>query len=229
MTGPDPLQPLGPGIWLADGPAIHAVAGFRYPTRMAVIRLGDGTLFAWSPVSLTAPLGAAIDRLGKVRHIVAPNGLHHLFLAEWQAAFPDATLHGTAALQAKRADLAFDATLTGTPDPAWAAEIDQRLVRTRITDEVVFFHRPSGTILFTDLLQHLPAGWFKGWRALVARLDRMTGPEPAIPRKFHLALRDRAELASVMEWNVKTVVMAHGAPVTENASDVLARALRPVL
>ena len=37
-----------------------------------------------------------------------------------------------------------------------------------ITTEVVFFHARSGTVLFTDLVQQLPAHWFSGWRALVA-------------------------------------------------------------
>ncbi len=45
------LQPFGEEIWLADG-SIAMVAGFRYPTRMAVIRLADGGLFVWSPIQL---------------------------------------------------------------------------------------------------------------------------------------------------------------------------------
>ncbi len=38
-----PLQPFGPGVWLADGPRTEVI-GFRYPTRMAVIRLADGAM-----------------------------------------------------------------------------------------------------------------------------------------------------------------------------------------
>jgi hypothetical protein len=34
------LQPFGPGIWISDGPDA-VVAGFRYPTRMAVIALDE--------------------------------------------------------------------------------------------------------------------------------------------------------------------------------------------
>ena len=86
------LQRFGPSIWISDGPEA-VVAGFRYPTRMAVIRLSDGTLFIWSPVALSAPLRAAVDALGPVAHIVAPNALHHLHLGEWQAAYPAARLY----------------------------------------------------------------------------------------------------------------------------------------
>ena len=41
------LQSFGDDIWLADGP-IAGVAGFDYPTRMAIIRLSGGALFIWS-------------------------------------------------------------------------------------------------------------------------------------------------------------------------------------
>jgi hypothetical protein len=81
------LQSFGDDIWLADGPET-VVAGFRYPTRMAVIRLPGRSLFIWSPVALSDALRAAVDALGQVDHIVAPNSLHHLFLGEWQAATP---------------------------------------------------------------------------------------------------------------------------------------------
>jgi hypothetical protein len=100
----------------------------------------------------------------------------------------------------------------------------------RITTEVVFFHRPSATVLFTDLLQQFPPGWFRGWRALAARLDLMTGPEPAVPRKFRAAFVDRraarAALARVLAWPSSKVVMAHGRPVEREGQAFIARAFR---
>ena len=90
-----------------------------------------------------------------------------------------------------------------------------------IAPEVVLFHRASGTVLFTDLLQQMPRGWYRGWRALVAGLDGMTGPEPAVPRKFRLAFTDRraarAGIARVLGWPIERVLMAHGTPVTQDA------------
>ena len=69
------LKEFGHEIWIADGREV-AVAGFRYPTRMAVLRLSDGGLFIWSPTPLTDDLRAAVNSLGPVRHIIAPNSLH---------------------------------------------------------------------------------------------------------------------------------------------------------
>ncbi|WP_366930207.1 DUF4336 domain-containing protein [uncultured Sphingomonas sp.] len=65
------LQPFGRDLWIVDGPAV-SVAGFVYPTRMAVIRLSDGALLIWSPTALSDELQAAVDDLGSVRHLVAP-------------------------------------------------------------------------------------------------------------------------------------------------------------
>lgn len=224
---PPMLQPFGPEIWLADGPQAD-VAGFRYPTRMAVIRMADGGLLAWSPVALTASLRAELAALGEVRLLVAPNSLHHLHLAEWREAFPAAPLHAAPGLAAKRPDLACGAELG---DVSLAADLDQVVVRgNAITTEVVFFHRPSGTALFTDLLQRFPPGWFRGWRALVARLDLMTQPQPAVPRKFRLAFTDRRAareaIQRVLAWPTQKVVMAHGTPVERDARAYLAQAFR---
>jgi Domain of unknown function (DUF4336) len=185
------LNPFGDEVWTADGADV-VVAGFHYPTRMAVIRLSDGRLFIWSPIPLTDALRAEVDALGQVRHIIAPNSLHHLFLPEWKAAFPAAKVYAPPGLRKKRKDIAFDADLGNAPDPNWAREIDQVLMQGNlITTEVVFFHVKSGTVLFTDLIQQLPANSLSGWRALVAKLDLMTGPEPSVPRKFRVAFANR--------------------------------------
>lgn len=224
------LQPFGEEIWLADG-SIAMVAGFRYPTRMAVIRLADGGLFVWSPIQLSDDLRAAVDALGEVRHLIAPNSMHHLFVAEWLRAYPAAKLHATLGLRQKRDDLDFDSDLEDAPAPAWAGEIDQVLVRgNRITTEVVFFHRRSGTTIFTDLIQHFGPTWFTGWRAIVARLDLMTAPEPEVPRKFRVAFVDRRAarmaLDRILAWPTEKVVMAHAPPVETDGRAFIARAFR---
>jgi hypothetical protein len=81
------LRQFGPEIWMVDGPVV-SFYGFRYPTRMAVIRLSNGSLFVWSPVALPDSLRSSVDALGRVRRLVSPNALHHLFLWEWKTAYP---------------------------------------------------------------------------------------------------------------------------------------------
>lgn len=213
-----------------DGSTV-SVAGFAYPTRMAVIRLADGGLFIWSPIAFSDGMVAAMDALGEVRFVVAPNSLHNLFLKDWRDAYPNAKVHAAPGLRERRADLAFDGDLEDAPPPSWAGQIDQVQVRGNlITTEVVFFHRASGTVLFTDLIQNFPPGWFTGWRALIARLDRLIGAEAQAPRKFRVAFTDRkaarAAIARILAWPSQKVLMAHGTPVHENAQAFISRAFR---
>ena len=225
-----PLQPFGPDIWLSDG-AMVEVLGFPYPTRMAVIRLPGDDLLVWSPIALSDRFRGKIDSLGVIRHLVAPNSLHHLFLQEWREAYPQAALYAAPGLREQRRDLAIDVELTDLRAAAWSDEIDYVLVHgNRITTEAVFFHRRSRTVLFTDLLQQFPPGWFRGWRALVARLDLMTGSEPTVPRKFRAAFTDRGAareaLRQIIAWPSENVVIAHGAPVRHNGKAFIAQAFQ---
>ena len=224
------LQQFDDEIWLADGPQT-AVAGFRYPTRMAVIRLSDGALFIWSPVALSDELRAAVDALGEVRYLIAPNSLHHLFLGDWRRAYPAARLFAPPGLRQRRKDIAFDADLQDAPAPEWSQDIDQVMVRGNlITTEIIFFHRKSRTVLFTDLIQHFSPTWFTGWRAVVARLDLMAAPQPQTPRKFRNATLDRraarAALTRILAWPAEKVLMAHAAPIEADGQVFIAHTFR---
>lgn len=220
------LKSFADEVWLVDDDPL-SVLGFSYPTRMAIIRLHSGELFIWSPTRLPDALKSEVDRLGPVKYLIAPNSLHHLFLPEWHTAYPDAIVFGTEALQKKRKDVHFDATLAG-PAP-WSHEIEHVLVEGNlITTEAVFFHKASGTVLFTDLLQQFSTRDFKGWRRFVARLDRMICDSPSVPRKFRFAFWGRRKakraLTQILDWPIKAVIIAHGTPITSNAKAKLRNA-----
>lgn len=223
------LKEFGPNIWIAEGPTVTAAAGYHYPTRMAIIRLSNGDLVLWSPTALTYDLRAEVETLGAVRYLLPPNSLHHTFLGDWQRAYPDAMVYAPPGLREKRKNIRFDAYFSDGPIAAWAGQIDHAIIwGNRITTEVVFFHRQSGTAIFTDLIQQFPRGWFKGWRALVARLDLMTAAEPTVPRKFRVAFTDRhtarESLRPILAWPTQKVIIAHGPPVTDDGQAFLCRA-----
>jgi hypothetical protein len=227
------LQSFGDEIWLADGPTT-SVIGFRYPTRMVVIRLSGGALFIWSPIPLSEAIRTAVEALGEVRHLIAPNALHHLFLGEWRRAYPSAKVYAPPGLRERRKDIDFDGDLGDAPAPEWSEDIDQVLMPGNlITTEVVFFHHKSGTAIFTDLIQHFSPTWFTGWRAIVAKLDLMTATEPEVPRKFRNAFVDRraarAALRRILAWPTRKVLMAHAAPVEDDGQAFIGRAFRWLL
>ena len=226
------LCAFGPGIWTSGGPII-SFFGFRYPTRMAVVRLPNGGSFVWSPVELSTPLKREVDALGPVCCLVSPNRLHHLYLGEWKSAYPGARLIAAPGLRAKRKDLAFDGELGDAPEQAWAGEIDQIAVRGSVLTEVVFFHRQSRTAIFADLVQNFPADWFGGWRGVVARLDGICAPNPGAPREWRASFIDRrsarASLQYILSWPIERVVMAHGDLVRADGLSFVRRAFNWLL
>lgn len=221
------LCQFGPGIWTGEGPIV-SFFGFRYPTRMAVIRLARQGLFVWSPVALSPALKRDVDALGSVRCLVSPNRLHHLYLGEWKSAYPGARLYASPGLRRKRKDLAFDGDLGEAPEDAWASEIEQAPVRGSFLTEIVFFHRESRTAIFGDLVQNFPRDWFGGWRGVVARIDGICAPNPGAPREWRATFVNRraarASRDAILAWPIERVLMAHGDPVNANGSSFVRRA-----
>ncbi len=216
------LVEFGPGIWIGEGPVV-SFHGFAYPTRMAVIRLQDGSLFVWSPIALSSDLRREVDALGTVCHLVSPNLLHHLFLSEWKATYPHARIYASPGLRRRMKLLPFDGDLGETPDPAWAMDIDQVIMRgSFFLTEVVFFHRASSTAIFADLIQNFPRDWFKGWRSLLARLGGIVAPNPSAPSDLRTSFLNRkaarASLRQILAWPIERVVIAHGDPVTSGGA-----------
>lgn len=223
------LLPFAPGLWVADGAPV-SFHGFAYPTRMAVIRLTDGGLFIWSPITLDDGLKAEIAALGRPAHLVAPNKLHHLYLGEWKRAWPEALLWAPPGLARKRPELHFDGILAEGPAP-WAAEIDQVCFGGSFAlTEIVFFHRASRTALFADLIQNFPPDWFRGWKGWLARWGRIVAPNPSAPRDWQLSFLNRAAarraLARIKAWNVEGVVIAHGGMARSGGAAFIAHAFR---
>ncbi len=233
---PDRLRKFGDDLWVAEGPVVDFYS-FPYPTRMAMARLSDGGLWVWSPIRLDARLKDEIEALGKPAHLVSPNKIHHLFLGEWKAAYPGAKLWGLPAVARKCRDLEFGGELGDRQPKEWEREIDQAVFRgSLLMDEVVFFHRPSRTALFADLIENFSLeflrdtpGW-RGWRTAIARLWRITEPCGMAPLEWRLSFVRRRiarqALNKTLAWDPAGVVMAHGVCVMSNGRAFIERSFR---
>ena len=104
----EPLIAHGDGLWTA--PRAHTILGLTIGTRMSVVRLAGGGLWLHSPVALDGQTRNALDALGPVRFLVAPNRFHHTYLPQARDAYPQAKIFGAPGLADKRRDIAFDAT-----------------------------------------------------------------------------------------------------------------------
>ena len=226
------LAPVGDSIWLAEGEIVNFY-GFPYPTRSVVIRLQNGDLWIWSPIKLTQDLKDGISRLGRVAHLISPNKLHHLYLKEWKAAYPNAALWGPASTIKKRSDLSFREALTDLPPAEWRDEIDQAWFRgSPALDEIVFFHRLSSTAIIADLSENFDDTFLRAywtvWKRVIAKIWKITVGYGYAPLEWRLSWIHRAPARQALEkligWNPTRVIMAHGAWQRENGRAYLERA-----
>ncbi|HKJ76297.1 MAG TPA: DUF4336 domain-containing protein [Gammaproteobacteria bacterium] len=228
------LQRFAPEVWIAAGDTVPFLT-VPFPTRMTVVRLPDGALFVHSPERLDDTLRRELAALGEVRHLVSPNKLHHLFLAEWLAADPEASSHAAPGLPEKRPDLRFDTLLGDRPEPPWAPVMDQLVFRgSRAMEEVVFFHRPTRTLLLTDLVENFEPDSLGPLHRLVARAAGILAPDGKTPVDWRLSfLLGRATarrcLERMLEWAPERVILAHGRCIRHDGTGFLRRSFRWLL
>ena len=205
------FQPLAANLWVTE--RAQRFLSIEMGTRMAVIRLDDGSLFVHSPVALGNATRSELDELGPVRHVVAPNRYHHLYIGPYATAYPEARLYAAPGLQEKRRDVRFHEVLGDEAPAAWAGQIDQLLFRALpVINEVVFFHRASRTLVVSDLVTNVQTSSSPLTR-LFFRLDDSYGKFGA-GRLWRLLIRDRpgasAAIDRILGWGFDRVIMAHG-------------------
>lgn len=234
----DVLKPVAADLWIVDGPRIgFGVGPFEFPftTRMTVIRLRNGDLILHSPVALTPALRSAVELLGPVRFLVAPNSLHYWWLPDWKAVFPGAEVLAVRGLRerAKR-PITVDRLLVGRGSP-WPAEIDLLVVRGDVLTEAVLFHRASRTLILTDLIENFEPGRIHGWfLRLLVRLAGAADPDGKAPIDMRLSFfrrRKALRLAvhQMLAWQPERVMIAHGRWYDKDGAAELRRAFRWVL
>ena len=219
------LRALAEDVWVAEQP--QGFYGIEVGTRMTVVRLADGGLWLHSPVTPTPELRAAVDAIGPVRWLVAPNRWHHLYVGPWREAYAGAQIWGVRGLQKKRPDLKLDGVLDDTAPAAWAGQIDQ-LARqgAPVMGEVVFLHKKSRSLVVTDTAHNFgdeaPTGTrvfftlLGGWRGFRTTLaDRMVTKDRAAAR---------ASLERMLAWDFDRIIVCHGQVLESGGKDALRRA-----
>lgn len=220
------LQPIVPdSIWHAQQPI--KFGPLKITTRATFVRLSDGTLWVHSPIAPNAELVAGIGRIGPVRHVIAPNKWHHLFLLPFLAAFPEADGYIAPGLKEKRPDLVAYPELWPHDAPPWSAELESTFIEgIPLLNETVWFHRATGTLIVTDLL--FCAGPHNtGLSRFAARAlgiyDRL-----AMSRTLKLLVRDKAALARCAErllaQDVRRIILAHDQVIDTDAKAKLEQA-----
>jgi hypothetical protein len=219
------LRALADDLWVADQPL--RFAGLEVGTRMTVIRLPGGGLLLHSPVARSAELAAADERLGTPAVIVAPKRLHHLYVQEWSLAAPASRVLVAPGLDEKRPDLKVDGVLGDAAPPEWGGVLEHALVAgAPFVNEVVLFHRPSATLVTSDLLFNVG----DESPALTRFAFKLFGAygRPAVTPLERLVIRDRPayvrSLERILSWPFERVVVAHGSVVERGGRAAVASA-----
>jgi Domain of unknown function (DUF4336) len=206
------VRQLDDEIWVEEAPLRYYVEMGR---RMTVVRVRERELLVHSPAPLDERLQAELAELGQVRYVVPASNLHgHLFMEQYARAYrPPAELFAAPGLVRKRGDLFFDHSLGERPDPRWEGALDQALFRGhKRLEEVLFFHRPSRSLLVGDTFFNIgpEASLLTRLWAWGPRLRRRAGPTPL----FRMAVRDRqaarSSLERVLAWPFERIVVGHG-------------------
>jgi hypothetical protein len=197
---------------------------------MVVVSLQDGTSWIWSPVALDDDLAKEVESTaGPVKHIVSPNKLHWIFMKDWQDRFPDARMYASPGLPDRKVaqTLKFYSTLTDNPDPAYSNDIDQTVFGEGSgMAEVIFFHRPSKTVIFTDSIQRHDTKGFYGW---LLKMDGMGGEKGSTPGEWRFLLWVTGRLPKAREtvdhilndWAPDKMVIPHGKCAETDAVEVI--------
>jgi len=211
------MRKLGEGVHVVESE--QRFFGIEVGTRMTVLEL-DGGLLIHSPIDMDPD---RVAHLGKVRWVLAPNLLHHLYVGPWIEAGADAW--AVPGLQAKRPDLRFAGVVGPDSSPFGDDVVLLPLTCFPLTNEVVVLHRPSRTLVVTDLVFNLPATAPKATRFAM----RCLGGYPGCRATFleRIAIRRataRREFAALAALDFDRVILAHGEVIETGGRAALARA-----
>ena len=212
------LEELVPGIWTVTSPL--KLAGVEFGTRMTIVRVGSDGLVLISPCPIDDVLAAEIDALGAVRAVIAPNAFHYLYFVDAVERYPDAARFLAEGVAKKLGSSPpGSVTLSSEADLIWSADLEQSMIEgAPMSNEVVFYHAASRTLILTDLCFNFdPAP--SGWPGIFLRVVGVHG-RLAVSRLMRFALKDREKVRSnirrILEWDFDRIVVTHGAIVAHD-------------
>jgi hypothetical protein len=221
-----PPTPIDDGLWILDR-RLRMPGGLVLPTRTTIIQLRSRGLLIVSPPPVEVGGLEGIDHLGAVEETLAPNTFHHLHATAFHARYPDAKFRATPGLFARVGGLPRGEELTERAPASWTGDLAHEILGpVRGNSEVALFHRPSRTLVLTDVAFNMvdfPRRLDRlAWRLIGAPIG--FGPSRTARR---LLLRDRALasafLARVLAWPFRRVLVAHGDALDVDAHAVLVK------
>lgn len=219
------LTSVADGVWVEAAPV--SILGTRLTSTMTIVRLNDGTLLVHSPIDLTPERRHAVEVLGEVRHLYAPNLFHHLRLHAWSEAFPSARVHAPAGLEKKCPDLRIDRVHDASREAAFAGSITELAIEGFRLGECALYVAPAKTLVVADLVHHVgrPDGvWTRFYTKTMGFYDRVALSKALRFTSFSDRAAARRSLDTLLAFPFERLVVGHGTPLVVGARDALAAA-----
>lgn len=222
-AGTESLVGFGEGVWVREAPV--RFLGLRLTTTMVVLRLAEGSLLVYSPVALTPELQAAVEALGRVAHLYAPDLQHHLWIGDWAVAFPAARVHAPPGLRKKRPDLRIDRVHGAEPEPAFAGTIEEVPIAGFRLQETALFYRPAGVLVVADLVHNVGKPthpWTRAYTRLMGFYDRVGLSRVLRWTAFSDRRAARRSIDELLGRPFDRLVVGHGAPLASGGREAVA-------
>lgn len=226
------LKPFAENIFIVDGETVNFY-GLPFTTRMTVVKLASGDLFIHSPIPLKSDLKKELDKLGKVKYLIAPNKIHYWYLDQFQKAYPEAITFTAKGVEerAKQNGKNFkvDYILEDGKNEFFSDEIDHVVMKgNRFMEEVEFYHKASKSLILTDIFENFEAEKISWPFRILAWTGGALSPFGGTTRDqqllhFGRKLELKKCVEKLMLWDIEKIILAHGKCITKNAKQELDR------
>ncbi len=204
-------------IWTAYHPL--RLAGMEMGARSTIIRLPSERLVIVSPVPFDDDTATAIDELGEVDTIIAPNLMHYQYFNDACRRWPTARALVPPGLEDK-VDVVDRAVAMGHRGSIEDALYWRALDGMPRIGEHAFIEPRNGVLILTDVAFHYrdhPQWWLR----LVMRINgtyNRFGPSRLL-RAFAIDDKDALgrSLEALLDFDWDTIVVSHGEPIDNGA------------
>jgi hypothetical protein len=220
------LQQIAPNLWRQTFP--FKMLGVDLQRNVTVIRLASGKLILHSSAPFSPADVKAIEALGHPAWLIDTLLRHDTFADEGRRAFPKAEYLAPPGFSI---NLPFQTEALLKAPEEWAGEVEiMPIDGAPEFGEVVFFHRPSRTVIVADLVVNFP-GDHGLWTNLLLHFAAAGGRhDPGMTVPFKKAVEDSlaftASVNRVLAWDFDRVIVGHGEPIETGGKEKLRVAIR---
>jgi len=234
------VREITPELVTFSRPFSRFLGWFPVGGRSTAIKLSSGDIWVLASTPFNNETKVAVEKLGTVKYIVAPNVDHHFFLTEWKKNYPEAKVIGVETLAAKKKSEPWTFDEVYKPDSenkfGFEADIDAVYFSGFSKKDVAWLHKPTKTLIVADLIFNLPATeqFSLSKRRKTGFLTKKLRPYTEFHKSFIWGeSKNKAAMAkdakTVAGWDFERIIPCHGDTIETDAKQAWTAAFSRVL